>query len=43
MRSQRPEHLKKKVTLLNYFSDYMSEHLLKVRETKMNNHDVDTL
>ncbi|XP_065832302.1 serine/threonine-protein kinase PLK1-like [Oscarella lobularis] len=29
MRSQRPEHLKRKVTLLNYYSDYMSDHLLK--------------
>ena len=37
MRSQRPEHLKKKVTLLNYYSDYMSDHLLKVK-TKINNH-----
>eukprot|EP00118_Oscarella_pearsei_P026386 m.309833 g.309833 ORF g.309833 m.309833 type:complete len:600 (+) comp48146_c0_seq1:94-1893(+) len=26
---ERPDHLKKKVTLLDYFSNYMSEHLLK--------------
>lgn len=29
--SNYPENMCKKVTLLKYFRDYMSEHLLKVR------------
>lgn len=33
MMKEYPDNLKKKVTLLNYFKDYMNEHLLKAGET----------